>query len=66
MQLRNHVETQAMKRFKRKRAMRYIYDTKFGTLQVRENEISLRKCSCGTAQLRTFEEHWSNVSSSFG
>jgi len=27
---------------------------KFGMLEVRENEISLRKCSGGAAQLRTF------------
>jgi len=34
--------------------MRYIYD-KLGMLQGRENEISLRKWSGGTAQLRTLE-----------
>jgi len=32
--------------------MRYVYDIKFGMLQVRENEISLRKWSGGIAQLR--------------
>jgi len=38
--------------------MRYIYDIKFGMLQVRENEISLRKWSAGgAAQLRTLGEH---------
>jgi len=35
--------------------MRYIYDVKFGMLQARENEISLRKWSGGTAQLRASE-----------
>jgi len=38
-----------------KKAMRYIYDIKFGMLKARENEIALRKCSAGTAHLRTFE-----------
>jgi len=28
--------------------MRYIYDIKFGMLQVRKYEISLRKCSGGS------------------
>jgi len=36
--------------------MRYIYDIKFGILQVRMNEISLRKCSGSSAHLRTLEE----------
>jgi len=31
---------------------------KFGTLQVRENEIPLRNWSGGSAQLRTQREHW--------
>jgi len=44
------VDTQTVKRFDR--AMRYIYDIKFGILQVRKNEISLRKCSGCSAQLR--------------
>ena len=41
--------------------MQYIYDIKYGKLQVRKNEISLRKCSRGSAYLRTLErrEHWS-------
>jgi len=34
------VDTQPVKRFDR--AMRCIYDIKFGMLQVRKNEISLR------------------------
>jgi len=34
--------------------MRYIYDIKFGMLQVRENDISLRKNSL--VMLRTLEE----------
>jgi len=33
--------------------MRYIYDIIFGMLQVRKNEISLRKWSGATAQQRT-------------
>jgi len=48
------VDTQPVKRFDR--AMRYIYDIKFGILQVRMNEISLRKCSGSSAHLRTLEE----------
>jgi len=39
--------TQPVKRFNR--AMRYIYDIKFGMLQVHKNEISLRKCSGSSA-----------------
>jgi len=35
--------------------MRRIVDIKFGMMQVRENEISLRKWSAGTAQLLTLE-----------
>jgi len=35
--------------------MRYIYDIKFGMLQVRKNEISLRKCFGSSAHLRTLE-----------
>jgi len=35
--------------------MRYTYDIKSGILQVRKNEISLRKYSGATAQLRTLE-----------
>jgi len=30
--------------------MYYIYDIKFGMLQERKNEISLRKCTGGSAQ----------------
>jgi len=47
------VDTQPVKRFDR--AMRYIYDIEFGMLQVRINEISLRKCSGSSAHLRTLE-----------
>jgi len=36
--------------------MRCIYDIKFGMLQVRKNEISLRKCSGSSAHLRILEE----------
>jgi len=51
MQFHNHVDTQPVKRFDR--AMRCIYNIKFGMLQVRKNEIPLRKCSGGSALLRT-------------
>jgi len=51
MHFHNHVDTQPAKRFERD--MRYIYDIKFGMLQVRKNEISLRKCSGGSAHLRS-------------
>jgi len=51
MQFHNHVDTQAVKRFER--VMRCIYDITFGMLQVHKNEISLRKCSGGSAQLHT-------------
>ena len=53
MQFDNHVDTQPVKRFDR--AMRCIYDIKFEMLQVRKNEIPLRKCSGGSALLRTPE-----------
>jgi len=53
MQFHNHVDTQAVKRFDR--AMRCIYDIKLEILQVPKNEISLRKCSGGSAQLRISE-----------
>ena len=51
MQFHWHVDTQPVKRFER--AIRCIYDIKFGMLQVRKNEISLHKCSSGSADLRT-------------
>jgi len=51
MQFQNHEDTQPVKRFDR--AMRCIYDIKFGMLQVRKNKISLRKYSGGSAHLRT-------------
>jgi len=57
MQFHNHVDTQTVKRFER--AMPCIYDIKFGMLQVRKNEISLRKSSGVSAHLRTLGEHWS-------
>jgi len=53
MQFHNHVDAQPVKRFDR--TMRYICDIKFRMLQVRKNEISLRKCSGGSAHLRTLE-----------
>ena len=46
------VDVQPVKRFDR--AMRCTY-IKFWMLQVRKKEISLRKCSGGSAQLRTLE-----------
>jgi len=46
-------DTQPVKRFDR--AVRYICDIKFGMLQVRKNEISLRKCFGSSAHLRTLE-----------
>jgi len=49
MQFHNHVDTQPVKRFER--AMRWIYDIKFGMLQMRKNKISLRKYSGVTAHL---------------
>ena len=33
----------------------FVYDIKFGMLQVRENEIALRKWFGGTVHLRTLE-----------
>jgi len=36
--------------------MRYIYDIKFKMLQLRVNEISLRKCSGDVVQLGTKNE----------
>jgi len=55
IQFHNHVDTQPVKRFKRyKRFATYIrYQIWNG--QVRENEISLRKWSGGSAHLRTLE-----------
>ena len=55
MQLRNHVDTQTVKRFKcyKGNAIHTAYDRKFGMFQVRENDISLRKwIGAGTAHLR--------------
>lgn len=50
VQLSNRVNTQTVKRYK---SMRYIHDIKLGMLQVRDNEISLRKWFDGTAHLRS-------------
>jgi len=57
MQLHNDADTQLVKRFKRQKvcAIYCIYDIKFYMLQVRENEISLRKWSDSAAHLRTLE-----------
>jgi len=51
MHFHNHVDTQPAKRFEK--AVRCIYDIKFGMLQVRKNEISLRKCSGSSEHLRS-------------
>ena len=54
MQLRNHADTQTVKRPQRlKGCAVYMYRIKFRMLEVRENEIALRKLSGGTAQLRS-------------
>ena len=53
MQFHNHEDTQPVKSFER--TMRCIYDIKFGMLQVRKNEISLRECSGSSAHLRTLK-----------
>jgi len=57
MQWLDNTDPRPVKRFKRYRAMRYIYiyDIKLGMLQVDENEISLRKWFGCTAQLRISE-----------
>ena len=47
------VDTQPVKHFDR--AIPYTYDIKFGMLQVRTNEYSLRKCSGSSAHLRILE-----------
>jgi len=52
MQFHNHGDT-PVKRFER--GMRCTYDIKVGILHVRKNEISLRKCSGGSAQFSTLE-----------
>ena len=54
MQFHNYVDIQPAKRFER--AMRCAYDIKSGMLQVRKNEILLRKCSGGSAHLHILEE----------
>jgi len=43
----------------------YIYRIKFRMLEVRENEIALRKMSGGTAQLRTLEGTLASTHSAF-
>jgi len=55
MQVCNHADAQTFKRFKRYKAYATLHDIKFGMLQVRENEISLRKWFGGTAHLRSLE-----------
>jgi len=51
MQLRNHVDTQPVERFKRYKSyvIYCMHDIKIGTLQVHEDKISLHKWSGGTA-----------------
>jgi len=54
MQLHNHVDRHITgETFQALQGLYYIYDIKFVTLEVRENEISLRKWSGGTAHLRS-------------
>jgi len=50
-------DPQTVKHFKRYKGYEIycIYDIKFGMLQVRENDISIRKWSGGTAHLRSLE-----------
>jgi len=58
MQCHNHVDTQTVKRVER--AMQYIYDIKFGTLQVRKNEVFY--CANALVVVRIsvpWREHWS-------
>jgi len=50
MQARNYCSVSSGKR-----AERYVYDIKFLTLELRENEISLRIWSGGTAHLHTLD-----------
>jgi len=47
--------TRLLNKFTHPWAMRYIHDIKFGMLEVRENEISLRKWSGGTAHAQLKE-----------
>jgi len=56
MQLRNHADSKTMKRsLGWKGYAIYTYNIKFGLLEVRENEISLRTVCSGTRQLLTLE-----------
>jgi len=48
MQLRSHEDAQPAKALQ---VIKWLYDNKFGMLQVRKNEISLRKYSDGAAHL---------------
>jgi len=49
-QLRNHADTQTVKRSQRLKGYAiYMYRIKFRMLDMRENEIALRKLSGGTA-----------------
>jgi len=51
MQFRSHADTQPVKRSKGVAIYIYIYRIKFRMLEVRENELALRKLSGGTVQL---------------
>jgi len=55
MQFHNHVDCRhtTSETFRQGYAIYTVYDIKFGMLQVRKNEISLRKCSGTSAHLRT-------------
>jgi len=52
--MRNRVDAQLVKRFKRYKRLCDVYiHIKFGMLQARKSEISLRTCSGGAAQLHS-------------
>jgi len=58
MQFHNHIDSRhtTSETFRWDYAIYIRYhDIEFGILQVRENEISLRKCSGSSAHLRTLE-----------
>ena len=55
MQFHNHVDTASETFRKCYPLCNIIYDIKLGTLQVRNYDISLRKCSGGSAHLRILE-----------
>jgi len=58
MQLRNHADSQPAKRFKRKKGHAIYTRYTFGMLQVREKEISLRKCPVVLRSCALSRGHW--------